>query len=219
MTGAVYPEAGGGAIDFGVMVGFPGKRDGAALRAMTFNQRAKIFEALGGYFHERRKAFYDLTFRIGGTLADHRIGVEGGLGTIFFYASTGRHVMPGDVVLHDPRWNTWAAAAPSWASTSIGPDGAWLCISTLSALRSGHAGKAGPGFAGRGASVVKTATATCPVTELCVRMMLESGLLPEVAMQLVTGGLGDTLERLDCQDCAEDKLPELLGDPGTHFYI
>jgi len=49
-------------------------------------------------------------------------------------------------------------------------------------------------------AIVKPATATSYVTELCVRLMLESGLLPEGALQLVTGGLGDMLDRLTCQD-------------------
>ncbi len=49
-------------------------------------------------------------------------------------------------------------------------------------------------------AIVKPATATCYVTELCVRMMLESGILPVGALQFVAGGLGDMLDRLGAQD-------------------
>jgi oxepin-CoA hydrolase/3-oxo-5,6-dehydrosuberyl-CoA semialdehyde dehydrogenase len=49
-------------------------------------------------------------------------------------------------------------------------------------------------------AIVKPATATSYVTELCVRLMLESGLLPEGALQFVAGGTGDMLDRLTCQD-------------------
>jgi oxepin-CoA hydrolase/3-oxo-5,6-dehydrosuberyl-CoA semialdehyde dehydrogenase len=49
-------------------------------------------------------------------------------------------------------------------------------------------------------AIVKPATATCHVTEQCFRRMIESGLLPEGAVQLVSGGLGDLLDRLDYQD-------------------
>ena len=49
-------------------------------------------------------------------------------------------------------------------------------------------------------AIVKPATATCYVTELAVRIMLESGILPEGAVQLVSGGLGGMLDRLTCQD-------------------
>jgi oxepin-CoA hydrolase/3-oxo-5,6-dehydrosuberyl-CoA semialdehyde dehydrogenase len=49
-------------------------------------------------------------------------------------------------------------------------------------------------------SVVKPATATSYVTEACMRMILEAGILPEGALQLVAGGLGDAFEHLGPQD-------------------
>jgi oxepin-CoA hydrolase/3-oxo-5,6-dehydrosuberyl-CoA semialdehyde dehydrogenase len=49
-------------------------------------------------------------------------------------------------------------------------------------------------------AIVKPATATCYVTELAVKIMLDSGILPAGALQLVSGGLGDMLDRLTCQD-------------------
>jgi len=38
------------------------------------------------------------------------------------------------------------------------------------------------------------------VTELCVKLMLDSGLLPDGALQLVSGGMGDMLDHLGSQD-------------------
>ncbi len=49
-------------------------------------------------------------------------------------------------------------------------------------------------------AIVKPATATCYVTELAVRLMLDSGILPAGALQLVSGGLGDMLDHLTMQD-------------------
>jgi len=49
-------------------------------------------------------------------------------------------------------------------------------------------------------AIVKPATASCYVTELAVQIMLESGFLPEGALQLVSGGLGDMLTHLNTQD-------------------
>jgi oxepin-CoA hydrolase/3-oxo-5,6-dehydrosuberyl-CoA semialdehyde dehydrogenase len=49
-------------------------------------------------------------------------------------------------------------------------------------------------------AIVKPATASGYVAEAAVRMMLESGILPEGAVQLVSGDLGDLLDRLDGQD-------------------
>ena len=46
----------------------------------------------------------------------------------------------------------------------------------------------------------KPATATSYLTEALVRLIDKSGLLPEGALQLVIGGTGDLLDRLDGQD-------------------
>ncbi len=49
-------------------------------------------------------------------------------------------------------------------------------------------------------AIVKPAQVTSYLTEACVRLMLESGLLPEGALQLVIGRPGDLLDRLGAQD-------------------
>src|SRR5260370_7462315 len=49
-------------------------------------------------------------------------------------------------------------------------------------------------------AIVKPATATAYLTELVVRRVIESKLLPEGALQLVCGGVGDLFDHLNCQD-------------------
>src|SRR5690606_7742172 len=44
------------------------------------------------------------------------------------------------------------------------------------------------------------ATATSYLTEACVRLIQDSGALPDGALQLVIGGTGDLLDQLDEQD-------------------
>lgn len=46
----------------------------------------------------------------------------------------------------------------------------------------------------------KPATATSFLTEKLVRLISESGILPEGALQLVIGGTGDLLDRVEGQD-------------------
>ena len=48
--------------------------------------------------------------------------------------------------------------------------------------------------------IVKPATATAYLTELVVRRIIESGILPEGALQFVCGSLGDLFDHLTCQD-------------------
>jgi len=49
-------------------------------------------------------------------------------------------------------------------------------------------------------SIVKPATASCYVTELCVKIMMDSKLLPAGALQLVSGSIGNMLSKLTSQD-------------------
>src|SRR6188474_1794963 len=48
--------------------------------------------------------------------------------------------------------------------------------------------------------IAKPATSTSYLTEALVRLMVESGLLPPGSLQLVIGGTGDLLDRLEGQD-------------------
>jgi oxepin-CoA hydrolase/3-oxo-5,6-dehydrosuberyl-CoA semialdehyde dehydrogenase len=48
--------------------------------------------------------------------------------------------------------------------------------------------------------ITKPATATAYVTEALVRLMVESGILPNGALQLICGGTGDLLDHLTGQD-------------------
>ncbi|MGZ8364257.1 MAG: phenylacetic acid degradation bifunctional protein PaaZ, partial [Caulobacteraceae bacterium] len=59
-------------------------------------------------------------------------------------------------------------------------------------------------------AIVKPATATSYVTERCFRILIEAGVLPEGALQLIVGGVGDLLEHLTCQD-----VVSFTGSAGT----
>ncbi|MEO8808235.1 MAG: phenylacetic acid degradation bifunctional protein PaaZ, partial [Burkholderiaceae bacterium] len=60
--------------------------------------------------------------------------------------------------------------------------------------------KFAPSFLAGMPCIAKPATATSYLTEAAVRLMFESGLLPAGSLQLVIGGTGDLLDRLQGQD-------------------
>src|SRR5205814_5715668 len=49
-------------------------------------------------------------------------------------------------------------------------------------------------------AIVKPATSTSFLTELVTQEIISSGLLPEGALQLLCGSVGDMLEHVTCQD-------------------
>jgi oxepin-CoA hydrolase/3-oxo-5,6-dehydrosuberyl-CoA semialdehyde dehydrogenase len=60
--------------------------------------------------------------------------------------------------------------------------------------------KLSPTFLAGMPAIVKPATTTSYLTEAMVRMMIESGLLPEGALQLIVGSVGDLFDHLTSQD-------------------
>src|SRR5690606_33912315 len=85
----------------GRMADFARKVGGPALRAMTFHQRAAMLKGLAQYLNERREPLYELSYDTGATKSDSMIDIDGGIGTLFVYASKGRRELPDDVIYID----------------------------------------------------------------------------------------------------------------------
>jgi len=132
---------------------------------LTFHERAKMIKAVAMHLDKHKQALYDLSFETGATQSDHMIDIDGGVGTMFVFASKGRREMPDGHVYLDGDVE------------QLSRHGTFL-----------------------GQHICTNATNSCYVTELAVKIMLDSGILPEGALQLVSGGLGDMLDRLTMQD-------------------
>jgi oxepin-CoA hydrolase/3-oxo-5,6-dehydrosuberyl-CoA semialdehyde dehydrogenase len=201
VTGAQIAIAGSAALPVADMLDYAKTQGGPSLRAMTFHQRAKILKALALYLNERKQQLYDISFATGATQSDHMIDVDGGIGTLFVYASKGRRELPDSTVYIDGELEQLGRTGSFMGqhiATSL--QGVAVHINAFNFPVWGMLEKLAPTLLAGVPAIVKPATATCYVTELCVRMMLDSGLLPAGALQLVTGGLGDMLDRLSCQD-------------------
>ncbi len=201
ITGAVIAEAGNDALDFGAVIAHATGRGGPALRAMTFHERAKMLKALAAYLNERKEPLYELSYDTGATLRDHMIDVDGGIGTLFVYASKGRRELPDSQIYLDGGVESFTRTGNfSGRHICTSLQGVAVHINAFNFPVWGMLEKLAPTLLAGVPTIVKPATATSYVTEACVRMMVESGLLPEGAVQMIAGGTGDLLDRLGCQD-------------------
>ncbi|MGE4326435.1 MAG: phenylacetic acid degradation bifunctional protein PaaZ [Pseudodonghicola sp.] len=201
ITGAVIAEAGNDALDVRAMLDYARGKGGPALRAMTFHQRARMLKALGQYLNSHKQALYDISFDTGATQSDHLIDIDGGIGTLYVFASKGRREMPDDTIYLDGGVEVLGRTGQflgQHVCTSL--QGVAVHINAFNFPVWGMLEKLAPTLLAGVPAIVKPATNSCYVTELAVRLMLESGLLPEGALQLVTGGLGDMLDCLGMQD-------------------
>ncbi len=201
VTGEIIARAGSTALDTSAMLEHARNVGGPALRAMTFHQRAKMLKALALHLSEHKQRLYDISFATGATQKDHLIDIDGGIGTMLVFASKGRREMPDDTVYLDG-----AVEQLSRQGTFLGQhictslQGVAVHINAFNFPVWGMLEKLAPTLLAGMPAIVKPATASCYVTELAVQIMIECGILPKGALQLVAGGLGDMLDQLTSQD-------------------
>lgn len=200
VTGEPMARA-GSALPVQEMLDYARGVGGPALRAMTFHDRARMLKALALELGKHKQALYDLSFSTGATQSDHLIDIDGGIGTMFVFAAKGRREMPDGHVYLDGEVEQLSRNGTFQGQHICTPlQGVAVHVNAFNFPVWGMLEKLAPTLLAGVPAIVKPATATCYVTELAVRIMLDSGVLPAGALQLVSGGVGDMLDRLGCQD-------------------
>lgn len=201
VTGEQIAAAGSDGLDFQAMLDYARSVGGPALREMTFHERAKKLKALALYLQERREEMYRLSYMTGATLADSKIDIDGGIGTLMVFASKGRREMPDGKVYLDGEIEQLSRQGTFLGQHICTPLlGVAVSINAFNFPVWGMLEKLAPSLLAGVPGIVKPATATAYLTEACVRMMDESGIFPAGSFQLISGGTGDLLERLGPQD-------------------
>jgi oxepin-CoA hydrolase/3-oxo-5,6-dehydrosuberyl-CoA semialdehyde dehydrogenase len=188
-------------IDFEEAVGYARKTGVPALMAMDFQTRAARLKALALYLMERKEELYAVSHLTGATRPDSWVDVEGGIGTLFAFASMGSRELPSSNVLHEgPALALGKRGGFAGTHILVPRGGLAVHINAFNFPIWGLLEKFAPSFLAAMPCIGKPATATCYLTEAVVRMMHESGLLPEGSLQMVIGSTGDLLDRLNGAD-------------------
>ena len=200
-TGESIAEASSGGIDFGEVLTYARSRGGPALRLLTFHERAALLKALAKRLLDFKAEFYELSYRTGATKDDSWIDIDGGIGTVFAFASKGARELPNGKVYLDGGIEPLSKSGAFVGQHIYVPrEGAAVHINAFNFPVWGMLEKLAPAILAGVPVIVKPATATAYLTERVVRRIIESGLLPEGALQLVCGSLGDLFDHLTCQD-------------------
>src|ERR1700730_5896281 len=200
-TGEFIAQASSAGVDFAAVLAHARGVGGPELRAMTFHESAAVLRALAKRLSELKEEFYALSYRTGATKSDSMIDIDGGIGTVFVFAGKGSRELPNARVHVDG-----GVEGLSKGGTFVGQhlyvsrEGAAVHINAFNFPVWGMLEKLAPTLLAGMPAIVKPATATAYLTELVVRRIIESKILPEGALQLVCGSLGNLFEHLDCQD-------------------
>lgn len=201
VTGKVIAQAGGTALDMQAMLDHARNVGGPSLRAMGFHDRARLLKALAAYLDAHKEQLYAINPLTGATRRDGWVDIDGGIGTMGLFAAKGRREMPDGHLYIDGDVEQLSRNGTFLGQHIAVPlQGVAVQINAFNFPVWGMLEKLAPALLAGMPSIVKPATQTCYLTEACFRLIIDSGILPEGAVQLVIGRTGDLLDRLGAQD-------------------
>ena len=201
VTGDEIARVSSTGVDMAAALAYGRAVGGAALRELTFHQRASLLKALGSYLREHRDELYALSARTGATLGDSKFDVDGGIGVLLGYASKARRELPNDTVYTDGSLEPLGKSgqfAGQHIMTSL--RGVAVQVNAFNFPAWGPLEKLAPAFIAGVPSLIKPASQTAYLTERLVELIVDSGLLPAGSVQLVCGSVGDLFDHLTEQD-------------------
>ncbi|MEO5920403.1 MAG: phenylacetic acid degradation bifunctional protein PaaZ [Pseudolysinimonas sp.] len=185
----------GGALEYARTVGQ------ASLGALTFHQRAVLLKRFALILTQHKDSLYAISSHTGATTNDSWVDIDGGIGVLFTYSSKGRRELPNAKVYVDG------------PAESLSKDGSFLGQHIYTRLPGvavqinafnfpvwGSLEKFAPAFLAGVPSIVKPATPSGYLAEAFVRILVESGELPEGSLQLVSGSVPTLFDELRLGD-------------------
>ena len=200
ITGASLGHVSSDGLHYADILSYGREKGGAALRTMTFPKRGLMLKALALYLQERKNDYYAVSAATGATRVDSWIDIEGGIGNLFTNASLRREFAD------QPFHVDGAPIKLSQGGTFLGQHimvpkrGVAVHINAFNFPVWGMLEKIAVNLLAGVPAVVKPSEFTSFLTEVVVRDIIASGILPEGALQLISGkghGILDAVERGD----------------------
>ena len=200
ITGDQLGTASSKGLDFSEMMDYARKVGGPTLKKMTFQERGLMLKALALHLHSIKNKFYALSGETGATKVDSWIDIEGGIGNIFANASLRKN-------FPDLPYHIDGDMAPlSKNGTFIGHhimtprEGVAIHINAFNFPIWGMLEKIAVNLMAGVPAIVKPATLTCFLTEMMVREIVDSKILPEGSLQLICGSARGIIDSVETGD-------------------
>ncbi len=200
-TGEIVARADSSGVDMAAALAFARQKGGAALSGLTFAERGALLKAIADVLTANRAKYGEIArINSGNTAVDAGIDIDGGIGTLKYYARLGQGLgghktiaeAGQDQLTKDPvffsrhLWTSRPGAAVQINAFNFPSWGLWEKVAV--ALLAGVP------------SVAKPATATAWLSHEMVRDAVAAGAVPVGALSLICGGgegLPDALEPMD----------------------
>jgi len=201
VTGEVVAEVSSRGIDFQAALAYGRQVGGPALRDLTFHERAELAKAAGQLLREHRDELYQLSYRTGATLFDSKFDIDGGIGVLLGYASKAKRELPNDKFAVEGPPEQLGKRGQFLGQHLLTPrHGVAVQVNAFNFPVWGPLEKLAPALIAGVPSLIKPASQTGYLTARVVELLIDADVLPEGALQLVSGGAGDLLDHLTEQD-------------------
>lgn len=187
-------------LDIPAILQYGRTKGGEKLRKMTFQERGNMIKSLALYLTKRKEQFYEISYRTGATRVDSWIDIEGGFGNLFANASL-RKLFPNQPyhVEGDPidlsRGGRFMAH-----HIMVPKKGVAIHINAFNFPIWGMLEKCAVNWMAGMPAVVLPAPVTAYLTEAVVREIIASNILPEGALQLISGTAKNIFDTVESQD-------------------
>ena len=200
ITGEQFATVSSKGLDFQGMFDFAGDKGNKSLRKMTFQERALMLKALALYLMDRKEKYYEVSYKTGATRVDSWVDIEGGIGNLFANASL-RRKLPNQPFCIDGEYAPLSKEGSFIGQHILVPKlGVALHINAFNFPVWGMLEKVAVNLLAGMPAIVKPAAITSYLTEVVFRDIIESGLLPAGALQLVTGSAHNLIDFVNEQD-------------------
>ncbi|WP_339670746.1 phenylacetic acid degradation bifunctional protein PaaZ [Dasania marina] len=201
INGEAVAEVSSSGIDFKAALEYGRSQGGVALRAMTFHERANRLKALAQHLMAKKEDFYRVSAWTGATRTDSWVDIEGGIGTVFTYASLARREFANETFLVEgPAERLSKNGSFIGRHILVPKEGVSVHINAFNFPCWGMLEKIAPSLIAGVPVIVKPATVSSYLTQVMVKEIIDSGILPDGAIQLICGNTGDLLDHLNEQD-------------------
>lgn len=200
ITGDVISTASSEGLDYEAMADYARQVGGKALRKMTFYERGYMLKKLALYLNEIKKKYYAISYQSGATKSDSWVDIDGGIGTLFTYASL-RRQMGNQSFYVDGDTAKISANGTFVGQHIMSPkQGVVVHINAFNFPIWGMLEKLSANLLAGVPAIVKPSEMTSYLTQAMVEDIVASGIVPEGAIQLDCGKGHGILDKLTAQD-------------------
>lgn len=200
VTGEFIAETSVEGLDIPAILHYGRTKGGEKLRKMTFQERGNMIKSLAMYLTKRKEAFYEISYRTGATRVDSWIDIEGGFGNLYANASL-RKLFPNQPYHVEGDPIDLSKGGRFMAHHILVPKkGVAIHINAFNFPIWGMLEKCACNWMAGMPAVVLPAPVTAYLTEAVVREIIASNILPEGALQLISGTAKNIFDTVESQD-------------------